>query len=131
MEARLSTLILVLSLIATLGCTAQRAEPTRFPVSGTVTLDGKPLAKGLIYFKTVSEGSLDALDIVDGKFQGEAEAGERRVEITALRPSPGGTPGMDAGEENFIPAKFNTNSTLTANVSKEQANEFDFAVTSK
>lgn len=131
MVARYSTLCLLLGLAISLGCTAQRAAPSRFPVSGTVSIDGKPLDKGIIYFKTVSEGSVDALDIVDGKFSGEVEPGERRVEITALRPAQGGTPGMDAGEENYIPAKYNTKSTLSATVAEGQTNEFDFPVTSK
>ncbi|WP_207398547.1 hypothetical protein [Bremerella alba] len=74
---------------------------------------------------------MDALDIVDGKFSGEVEPGERRIEISAFRPAQGGTPGMDPGEENYIPAKYNTKSTLTANVAEGQANEFNFDVSSK
>ncbi|WDI39740.1 hypothetical protein [Bremerella sp. P1] len=131
MVTRFSLCFLLVGLLLSLGCTAQSNEPQRLPVSGSVSLDGKPLDKGVIYFKTVSKGSVDALDIVAGKFSGEVEPGERRVEISAFRTASGGTPGMDAGEVNYIPAKYNNKSTLKANVTQGQANEFDFAVTSK
>ncbi|MEW4453222.1 hypothetical protein AB1L30_11140 [Bremerella sp. JC817] len=116
----------------TLGCQPQRQNATKFPVQGTVTLDEKPMPKGIIYFKTIATGSVDAMDIVDGKFSGEAEPGERRVEISAFRPVPSATPGMGEGEENFIPAKYNAKSTLSADVTTDkQINDFQFAVTSK
>ena len=39
------------------------AGPLKAPVSGSVTLDGKPLDEGTIYFKTVQQGSVDRMDI--------------------------------------------------------------------
>ena len=59
--------------------------PKRFPVSGTVTLDGQPLAEGVIYFKTIEKGSSEPCDIHGGDFKGQAEAGDRRVEICQFR----------------------------------------------
>ena len=106
-----SRFILLLALAGSLslvGCTEKRVEPVRVPVSGSVTLDGKPLDKGIIYFKTIATGSVDTMNIADGKFSGEAEPGKRRVEISAFRAGAGATPGMDAGEVNYIPAKYNT-----------------------
>src|SRR5438552_15083087 len=58
-----------------------RKGPIMVPVSGTVTLDGKPMPDGMIYFKTIVEGSVDQMEIKDGKFAGKVEVGDRRVEI--------------------------------------------------
>lgn len=131
MNIRTSLLILVVCAALAGGCSPGVPEPTRVDVSGEVTIDGKPLEKGQIYFKTVAAGSIDSIEIVGGKFAGKAELGPRRVEITAMRPASGGTPGMDAGEENYIPAKYNVNSKLTADVTAGGPNQFQFEVTAK
>lgn len=131
MTRRFFGLVLVGLLLA--GC-GGGTEPQRYPVSGTVTLDGQPLPEGLIFFKTVATGAIDTMEIKAGKFAGEAQPGERRVEIVAYREStaPGTTPGMEANAEvNYIPPRYNSQSTLTAQVKPEGPNEFSFEVTSK
>ncbi|TWT32773.1 hypothetical protein [Blastopirellula retiformator] len=131
MYKHITNLLLLSAMVAALGCTPGKPEPTRVDVTGQVLIDGKPLDKGLIHFKTVSAGSIDSLDIVDGKFAGKVEPGSRRVEIAAFRPAAGGTPGMDAGEVNYIPAKYNSSSKLTADVTEAGPNDFKFDVTAK
>ncbi|MCC9607108.1 hypothetical protein LOC68_14495 [Blastopirellula sp. JC732] len=131
MYKRIATAILLALATVAIGCSLGKQEPARADVSGEVTIDGKPLEKGLIHFKTVSAGSIDSIDIVDGKFAGKAELGARRVEISAFRAASGGTPGMDAGEVNYIPAKYNAKSKLTADVTAAGPNEFKFEVTAK
>ncbi|NIL97834.1 MAG: hypothetical protein GTO62_12100, partial [Planctomycetales bacterium] len=79
-------LVLPLALLATIaGCSCtDRAQPVRYPVSGTVTLDGKPLPAGRITFVTVSLSLIDGMPIEKGRFSGQAAAGQRRVQISVL-----------------------------------------------
>jgi len=109
------------------------AEPVKVPVRGTVLLDGRPLDEGTVYFKTIQEGSVERMDVQDGKFEGTAELGERRVEVCRFRE---GDP-IATGAANFpntintIPSRYNTESELTATVTENGPNEFTFEVTSK
>ena len=120
------------------GCgPTERAEDPTYAVSGTVTLDGEPLAEGEIYFLTPAEGQVDILSIENGKFEGEAKAGSRRVEIRAYKMEeaevPADMPGLELepSKVNYLPAAYNTESTLTADVSDSKPNEFTFELTSK
>ncbi len=76
-----------------------------------------------------------SLTVVNGAFSGEAAVGENRVEVYSYRL--GGDVVKMGGEsfggekENFIPAKFNTQSTLKAQVADAGANDLKFEVTSK
>lgn len=91
-------------------------------VSGTVTLDGHPMPQGTIEFGHPEAPSRLTLTIKDGKFSGEAPIGECAVRIAN---------GSEAAE-NTIPAKWNDESGLTANVQKdESANTFHYKITSK
>jgi len=107
--------------------------PIMVPVSGTVTLDGKPLDDGTIYFKTIMEGSIDRMDVKEGKFAGQVEIGDRRVEVCRFRSSKLTKVGNDVfpNTVNTIPARYNAKSELTAKVSESGPNEFTFDVKSK
>lgn len=116
------------------GCdSGRRAEPTKFPVSGSVTIDGKPLVQGVVYFKTIATGALDSAEVKDGKFQGKAQQGERRVEVCSYEklPANANDPMSSDLQKNTIPARYNTESKLTANVTPNGPNEFEFKLTSK
>ncbi len=107
-------------------------QPERYPVSGTVTLDGKPLETGTIYFKTVATGGIDGMEIHGGQFSGDAEAGERRVEISSMRTIIADMGGMQSeAQVNDIPPRYNSESNVTVNVTPEGPNDFTFEVTSK
>lgn len=126
--------------LAMCGC-GGKAGVKKYAVAGAVTIDGQPLAEGEVYFRTVESATIDAVPIKAGRFQGEAQAGSRRVEIVALRsvpPDPAAVAmygdkakELGAGRENYIPAKYNTESKLTAEVKPGGPNEFTFEVTSK
>ncbi len=60
--------------IGVVGCGTQDGAPPYANVSGTVTYNGKPLAKGHITFSTDGRPPA-AMDIVDGKFAGQAMVG--------------------------------------------------------
>jgi len=122
-------------------CGCQPSSPHKeetYPVSGTVTLDGEPLAEGDIHFITKETASLDVLPIQGGRFEGQAKAGKRRVEIKAYRTEKpaetSGQPTMPGADQptrvNYIPARYNTESTLTADVTETGPNQFTFELES-
>lgn len=115
------------------GCgSASASGHKKVSVSGTVALDGKPLPEGLIYFKTVATGDIDTLNIKDGKFQGPAGAGTRRVEFSVLQSTSVGEGQMKHEiKKDILPPKYNVDSKLSANVDPQGKNEFNFDLQSK
>lgn len=128
-------LLTLASCLLVLGCGEPGQETDKkYPVKGTVTLDGQPLADGEVYFKTA--GTPDIVPIVNGQFDGMAQAGKGKVEIYAYRmetPPPEAMPGytFEPTKTNYLPAKWNMETTLTEEVKASGANEYKFEVTSK
>ncbi|MCC9607618.1 hypothetical protein LOC68_11835 [Blastopirellula sp. JC732] len=129
--ATIAALILVVSAI---GCTP--AGQAKVPIQGVVTLDGTPLPDGSIYLRR-TDGEFFSVDIADGKFSGEAMPGEYRIEISAIReekPDPTAVAmyGADAPKRqmNYIPAKYNSDSTLSAKVGDSGAGDLKFELSS-
>jgi hypothetical protein len=129
--------------VACMGC-----SPSPFklvPVSGTVSLDGQPLAGGIVNFQPIVVGTgvnsgpgSTARTGTDGRFtlatiRGEpgAVVGEHRVKIysfnaeTAKR-SANGTP-----ERERVPPRYNYKSTLTFDVPAAGTDNADFALEAK
>lgn len=126
---------LALAVLLSAGCEPKGPYPV--PVKGTVTLDGKPLAEGVISFVDLGDVP-ELIDVKDGVFNGRAKWGQRRIEIAAYRPYqiPKEVPEsmhalMQGGKENYLPERYHLKSELTAEVTKNGPNEFSFAVTSK
>lgn len=108
------------------------AGPQKYPVSGVVNVDGQPLADGMIYFKDIAAGVADSAEIKNGKFEGLAEAGQRRVEIFAYQTvtsDMGGT--TSETKVNILPPRYNTESTLTEEVKADAPNTYTFDVASR
>jgi hypothetical protein len=102
------------------------------PVSGTITMDGKPLTDGLVSFKTVQTGDIETMNVKDGQFRGNAKEGDRRVEIYTFRINKGDFGGMPMEfKANLVPPRYSSESTLTAKVTTEGPNEFAFSIQSK
>ena len=123
-----------ISLLLLVGCGPRVVLPV--PVRGTVTLDGKPLREGQISFITPGQVP-EILDVEDGRFEGDVKPGEKRVEIAAYRPLriPADVPAsmrllMEGGKENYLPARYHSNSTLTETVHEAGDSEFQFTLTS-
>lgn len=119
---------------AVVGCGPSKPPREMQDVSGSVTLDGEPLAEGEIYFKTPAKGEVDILPIENGQFQGEVGVGPRRVEIYAYHekevvPMPGEPP--EKTRENYIPTRYNVQSTLSADISSETTVPLEFEVRSE
>jgi hypothetical protein len=113
---------------------------TSTALHGAVTLDGAPVTNGSIVFLPVAaDGPKAAAAIEDGKYTIPAEEGLEpgvyRVEVSWHKPTgrkiPSADPGIMMDEtKEAIPARFNTDSTLTAELSAGQAQK-DFALTTK
>lgn len=119
----------VLGLLPVLaGC--GEGKPAEYPVSGTVTYDGEPLADGNVYFKMKDQGEIRSFPISGGNFEGQAPAGNWRVEIVAFKEGPmvEPMPGEPAepSQENYIPKRYNFESTLSAEVTAEGPNEYSW-----
>lgn len=129
-------LLLVVMMVSIGGC-GRSGPPVRkmVRVSGAITLDGKPLPDGFVTFVSSTEGRFEALPIKEGKFAGKAGLGKRTVEIIAIRDLPAAvSSGNDKGppkpvRENYLPAKYSTASTLTAEVTESGPNVFTFELT--
>ena len=108
--------------------------PSEFEtVTGAVTFDGQPVPEGDIIFQPADpKYGPDAGKIVNGKFTLPARPGSRKVVIRAERMIPGkkGPMGEDA-HEGYIPAKYNDDTILTADVKPGSKNDFSFPLTSK
>jgi hypothetical protein len=128
--SRFVILALVLALLS--GCGP--ARPKKVLVSGTVTMDGKPLQRGEIYF-TVPEGGTapDVLQVADGKFEGKVTVGKKRVEISSPQPVPTRPGAVQMGPPevlNLVHEDYNINSKLTAEVSEGSLDPSHFEVKS-
>ncbi len=117
------------------GC--QDGRPNKGKVKGTVTLDGRPLEKGSVLFiSTDNTTPSSSAEIRNGTFAGEVYVGQMNVQV--LSPQVVGkrkvydtpdSPEADVLEER-IPAKYNTETVLTADV-KPGEQELNFPLKNK
>lgn len=125
----------VICLCALAGCGGGGDDsPETGEVTGTVTLDGQPLSEATITFNpqgvrastavTDSSGKYDLIYIRDVK---GAAIGNHQVSISK-KVQPDGK--VDGDGKETVPDKYNTKTTLTAEV-KAGKNEFDFDLKSK
>lgn len=117
------------------GCGGGEESVPTVPVSGVVTLDDKPLAGALVRFEPAGnqakEGWTDSSGVTDaeGRYTLDASKGGRgavvgphRVTIDlapdpeAVDASTEGAPAPKARPKKLIPAKYNSQSTLTFEV---------------
>lgn len=114
-------------------CGCQRSSDVL--VEGTVTYDGQPVEMGSISFvPSVAKEQTQGAAITNGNFTALIRPGSKRVEIRAsrpLKPDPRDPPNMPPGREDFIPAKFNSASTLTAEIFAANENKLRFDLRSK
>lgn len=151
---RVAARLAMLSLVATLiGCGDASGLPRRYPVSGTVTYKGQPVAKGTITFSPVDDkgdGRSASGVIQDGQYQltthddnDGAIPGKYQVTIAArdvdqalvtkTSSKEGGSARQDdvaaanKAAKDLIPAKYNLGSTSGLERTVEaKSNSFDF-----
>ncbi|OWK45482.1 hypothetical protein [Fimbriiglobus ruber] len=114
-------LVWALAPLVLVGCGARTTS-----VSGTVSLDGKPLDQGKITFRGEDRDAQPRTgEIKAGKYQCDAPVGHVRVEVEAFQAiAKGEATGM--GQRNYIPEKYNARTELTADVVAGKPQEFNF-----
>jgi hypothetical protein len=130
---------LLLSAIAVVwgvaGCGEKiKGMPPLAPVRGTITLDGKPLAKtGVIFSSEKGHSSIGLTDEL-GRYELRFIRGIRGAVIGKHAVRLDGSAGLDQlpgpDFKNPVPAKFSKSSTLTADVAPG-ANKIDFELSTK
>ena len=110
--------------------------PTQQEITGTVTLDDRPVPDGHIRFDP-TDGKTSSAEafLKDGKYTAKVTAGNYKVEIYSPRSKGKATriagPGADAEEvEETIPEKYNVNTQLKVDVTKDKK-VYDFPLRSK
>jgi hypothetical protein len=129
------TLLCVMCL-AFAGC-AKKSDG-KVSLTGKVTLDGEPIPEGSITFMPVSAvGTTNGTEISNGYFSVRVNPGEQAVQIYANRPDLKHPVtkelkerGVEENLEQYIPAKYNRQSTLRVTVDKD-TKEHNFELTSK
>ncbi|EAQ82503.1 carboxypeptidase-like regulatory domain-containing protein [Blastopirellula marina] len=131
-------LLALLILVTIVGCGQYRASdlPDLGEVTGTVTLDGKPLPEATVSFQSTEVGRMaSGKTDSEGRYQlyllndiSGAPLGQNDVYITTARPADDSKPG--SGRPEKLPAIYHAKTTLTAEV-KSGANTFDFDLKSK
>ena len=130
MMSRLVLLTIVLCALCLMAGCGERG-PKTVPVSGTVTFDGEPLPEGSLMF-VPEDASLppEGADIANGAFSMRAKPGKNRVEIRATRAPEGlvvdPTLPSKQGWEQYLPARYNAETELSAEVVDRGENHFEF-----
>ena len=125
MRLRLSTVFTGLAGLLLASCGARTGT-----VSGTVTYDGKPIPDGYLVFQPVGPGKGFGVKVSEGGFyKVTAPYGKYIVRISAekLVPLPGGADiyGEKVQLQQYLPDKYNGNSTLTAEIPAAGPVDFD------
>ena len=135
-----SFVLLIACLGLVLGCGGVKGKvPTkRVPVSGTVKLDGKPLATGRVTFDAQNGEPPTTCDILNGAYSGTVMIGKNKVMlISTVKQSMKEKmkmdgPGYDAMVEfNILPDRYHSKSEITNDVADPGPNQFDFDLQSK
>ena len=121
-------LLFCLAILLLCGCGS--SGPETCTVTGTVTWNGNPLPEGNILFVPEDgKGVPDPGKIADGEFRLEVKPGKKKVEITATREIGEVDPVMGkAPRRSYIPARYNSSTELTAEVTPGTDNVFPFSL---
>jgi hypothetical protein len=142
---RFSLALLLAAVLAAPGCAGSEDDLPREAVSGTVTLDGKPLADGSIQFTPATNAGGTAVGggstIENGRFSIAREKGlvpgSYKVAISAAdqkkrdEPTKGPVNKRSGLAKELIPAKYNSQTTLTAEIKKGGSDDLKFDLQSQ
>lgn len=129
-----------LAVVLAPGCGGEDGPP-RFPITGQVTLDGKPLQTGTIAFHPGGEGNAASADVTDGTFainrSNGLVAGKYKVEIVSVQgtgkqiKSPDDPTATIEETRNLIPERYSRESRIEAVVKPDAENSYQFDLTAK
>src|SRR5262245_56746523 len=134
----LLALLAVISFVA--GCSGAPAGPKRGKLEGSVSLNGKPVAKGLIRFIAMDpSGTNAASEVVDGKYKvPEAQGptkGKYQVQFSVPSLQSKKVPNDDIPGQwmeihpETLPPKYTTGSTITLDYDPDKPQPHDFNLT--
>jgi hypothetical protein len=104
-------------------------EPSTYEITGTVTLDGKPLNGGrIVLVASDGQSTTAAGDVEGGSFRIRCSPGPKDVKIekTLILNPESDMPYLGQG----IPSRYNTQTTLKIDVMPNGPMHFDFPLTS-
>ena len=130
---RAALLIALVFSTAGLGCGAGGpTEPPLAAVSGTVTLDGKPLPDALVKFESTDgqAGLSQGITDKDGKYSLKYKGTTDGAPIGTCRVRISNANEADTPADKMLPPKFSRDSTMTKDVASGP-NTIDFELTSK
>lgn len=114
-------------LVFCLGAIGCGGPSDKIKVSGTVTWKGQPIEQGFVTFHPVDpQFAPEAGPIVDGEFSFLARPGKNRVEVHATKESGFNEAMRQPNLVQYIPAKYNEQSSLTEDVSIDGTNRFEY-----
>lgn len=123
------TKILTLLALSPVGACSRPSDVVE--VTGTVTWNGEPMPTGMIVLLPTEVRQAPAGGkIADGKFLVRTKPGKMRVQIEAVRATSERDPatGTFLGEM-YVPAHYNKQTELEADITREGKNRFEFALT--
>ncbi len=129
--------LLSLGTLATFsGCSP--AGPQRYPVSGTVTLDGKPVSQATIIFTPQEQGLAAAAAIENGQFRFTAEDGPT-AGVFSVRVNPNAAELQEVAATELaqaklqprIPQAYQRPGTLTTHVHGRAEQVLEFVLSTK
>jgi len=138
MTSKFSSRILVSSALCLVLASCGPTVDPEYPVRGTVTLDGSPMAQGDVIFRDDTKAIFSTFSVSNGQFSGKSEAGTFKVEINSMQDQtaaadsatgyapPGGTT-----KKNVVLPQYNAESKQTAEVKSSGINEFTFEAKTK
>jgi len=109
--------LVALSCLLVFGCSF---GPTKFPVSGAVTLDGEPIKDGRVIFSPADGGhEVESAKVVQGAYRIDRLPGEKTVRIAGF-----------TAKKKVVPPRYVMEPVeLRANITEET--QLDFNLTSK
>jgi hypothetical protein len=129
---RIGVLAIAAALLMTVGCTGQ----SRRPVNGTVTFKGTPVKNGVIRFLSKNPpGPAGGAVIVDGRYDIPAAQGINAGTYSVFISYPGPPAkrtreeveaGASTRAQELLPAKYNTETTLQAEIKSSGNEPVDF-----
>jgi len=141
----IARLLSVALLIALAGCGANSEGPQTYPVTGTVTMGGQPVAGAMVAFtpdanqtgrvpgqaSTDEDGEYDiSIFLEQGKSTKRGlPAGEYRITVVKMEAAPGAA-SFDKPPKNVLPSKFASaeSTPLKETVKADGENRFDIAL---
>lgn len=134
-RGRVVCLLLLGAMLSLPGCGSSKPPLPRVGVSGTVTVNGQPVSNLLIAFVPQGnvKGPRSSALVTDGKYSLDERAGPlvgtMRVEITtALEDDEPREGKVKPFTSERIPAQYNVNSQLSAPITADGPNKFDFSL---